>query len=163
MTYEDFLNLFPGKRIPNGDGGFRVSCPVPGHGKGRGDVNPSLSISPGNGSGPLLHCFADCETKDILAAVGQGFPDILPPRDEPRRRKTDARNPAPANVAEVVAIATKPISVAELAKDKGLPVEFVQSLGIKDRHDGVLIPYRMMDGTPAIRRRLRTALSAKWS
>ncbi len=94
MTYEELLSQFPGKRKPNGDGGFLVSCPVPGHGKGRGDLDPSLSISPGNGSGPLLNCFAGCDTGAVLASVGRSFPDILPPRDEPRRRKVDARKPA---------------------------------------------------------------------
>jgi hypothetical protein len=30
------------------DGSFLVSCPVPSHGKGRGDSNPSLRIGDGD-------------------------------------------------------------------------------------------------------------------
>jgi putative DNA primase/helicase len=29
-------------------GGYLCSCPVKGHGKGRGDLRPSLSVSDGN-------------------------------------------------------------------------------------------------------------------
>lgn len=38
------------------DGSYLVSCPVPSHGNGRRDRNPSLRI----GDGPLLTCSARC-------------------------------------------------------------------------------------------------------
>jgi putative DNA primase/helicase len=43
-------------------------CPVKGHGKGRGDLCPSLSISVGRNGRVLLHCFAGCRAEDIFAA-----------------------------------------------------------------------------------------------
>ncbi|MBE0568743.1 MAG: AAA family ATPase [Deltaproteobacteria bacterium] len=66
-----------------GDGRWIASCSAPGHGKGHGDVNPSLSISCGNGSGPLIKCFAGCETEAILKAIGLDWQDILPLRETP--------------------------------------------------------------------------------
>jgi len=48
-----------------GDGGYLVPCPVPSHGKGRGDRNPSLRI--GDGDAVLLvHCFGGCDPRDVL-------------------------------------------------------------------------------------------------
>jgi hypothetical protein len=51
-----------GKRTADG---YLVRCPVPSHGKGRGDSNPSLLVKDGN-TALLVKCFAGCETKDIL-------------------------------------------------------------------------------------------------
>jgi putative DNA primase/helicase len=53
------------------------------------------------------------------------------------------------------------ITVADLARDKALPVEFLSELGMTDVATGVLIPYKMADGSPAARQRRRFALKAK--
>ena len=50
------------------DGGYLVSCPVPGHGKGRGDRNPSLRIADGD-TRLLVHCFGKCDARDVLAEL----------------------------------------------------------------------------------------------
>lgn len=133
-----------------GNGEWVASCPVSGHGKGRGDVNASLSISVNNDGGPRLHCFAGCDRESILSAVGLRWNDIRPPRNAQKRRV-----PAPRPTS------ARPITVADLGHDKSLSEEFLRSLGLEDRIDGVLIPYRLMDGSLAPRQRLRTALSAK--
>jgi hypothetical protein len=46
-------------------GGFLVPCPVPSHGKGRGDRSPSLQISDGERR-LLVHCFSGCDPRDVL-------------------------------------------------------------------------------------------------
>jgi putative DNA primase/helicase len=46
--------------------GWLVCCPCPNHGKGRGDRNPSLTVTDGDGDRLLLRCFAGCEFADIL-------------------------------------------------------------------------------------------------
>jgi Protein of unknown function (DUF3987) len=52
------------------------------------------------------------------------------------------------------------ITLADLATDKGLPVEFLEGLGLHDLPEGdVGIPYRGADGRQVVRR--RTALKAK--
>jgi hypothetical protein len=49
-------------------GGFLCHCPVPSHGKGRGDLRPSLAVS--NGERALIYnCFAGCDPRDIRAAI----------------------------------------------------------------------------------------------
>lgn len=49
--------------------GFVCSCPVSSHGKGRGDINPSLSIAPGTDGQLLLHCYAECDYYDIYQEI----------------------------------------------------------------------------------------------
>jgi hypothetical protein len=54
------------QRLPDGD--YLVCCPVPSHGKGRGDRNPSLRIGDG-ASRLLVHCYAGCDPRDVLDAL----------------------------------------------------------------------------------------------
>jgi putative DNA primase/helicase len=53
------------------------------------------------------------------------------------------------------------ITVDDLAHHKRLSPDFLRSLGLENIPEGVLVPYRLMDGSPAPRDRLRTALVAK--
>lgn len=46
-----------------------VSCPVEGHGRGRGDKNPSLSIAPGLKRPVVFHCHAGCSQTEVLEAL----------------------------------------------------------------------------------------------
>lgn len=64
--------------------GYLCRCPVAGHGKGRGDRSPSLSLSDGK-SGLLVHCFAGCDARDVLAELRRrGLLDDRAPK--PQRR-----------------------------------------------------------------------------
>jgi putative DNA primase/helicase len=57
----------------NGNG-WLVSCPVLSHGNGRGDRNPSLSVSDGDDGRLLLKCFAGCGFNDIMDELrGRGL------------------------------------------------------------------------------------------
>jgi hypothetical protein len=57
------------ERIRPTGGSFKASCPVPGHGKGNGDRNPSLSIAPGNTQPVIFKCQAGCHQDDVKAAL----------------------------------------------------------------------------------------------
>jgi AAA domain len=82
MTFEEIISHFSAEgRKPNGQGGFLVRCPT------HAETKPSLSISPGNGSGPLFKDFGGCETGSILAAVGLDWQDVLPPKEREHTRK----------------------------------------------------------------------------
>lgn len=66
--------------------GWLARCPVPGHGQGRGDRNPSLSLADGDAGRLLVRCFAGCDARDILAELrcrglieGRRDPDWRPP------------------------------------------------------------------------------------
>lgn len=93
---------FPTARsIAQRRGGFETSagrwlmpCPVPSHGQGRGDHNPSCSVRDGDKPGRLLlKCFGGCDTFSVLAAlreagdlgdVSRPISRVLPVRGCPR-------------------------------------------------------------------------------
>jgi len=88
-TLDDILPLLAGVRSI-GPGGWVARCPVPSHGQGRGDRNPSLSVSEGTDGLALVHCFAGCEYADILEALGfsnRGPRPPFPPRPAPTSKR----------------------------------------------------------------------------
>jgi hypothetical protein len=54
-----------GRRTGNG---YLIPCPVPSHGKGKGDRHPSLTIADGD-RGLLVKCHAGCDSLDVLAEL----------------------------------------------------------------------------------------------
>ena len=56
-----------------GHGKYVACCPA------HDDRSPSLSVTEKDGK-TLLHCFAGCETEDVLCAVGLTFADLMPER-----------------------------------------------------------------------------------
>ena len=44
------------------------------------DRTPSLSIAAGDDGRVLLHCWAGCRTRDIVAALGLQWSDLFPAR-----------------------------------------------------------------------------------
>lgn len=56
--------------------GYMALCPA------HEDRTPSLSISDGDGGHVLLHCFAGCNTADVLAAKGLTMADLMPSQPE---------------------------------------------------------------------------------
>ena len=47
------------------DGSYLVCCPVPSHGRGRGDHNPSLRLTDGD-TRLLVHCYSGCDRLAVL-------------------------------------------------------------------------------------------------
>ncbi len=56
---------------PAGDGRWIARCPA------HRDDRPSLSVARGRDGDCLLHCFAGCDTSDVLAALGLRWRDLL--------------------------------------------------------------------------------------
>jgi RecA-family ATPase len=46
-----------------------ASCPLPTHGQGHGDKNPSLSISDGEDGKPLFKCHSGCDQHQLFHAI----------------------------------------------------------------------------------------------
>lgn len=53
--------------------GWVARCPVPGHGKGKGDKTPSLTITDSHGKA-LFHCKAGCTQGDVIDALKSRLP-----------------------------------------------------------------------------------------
>ena len=62
--------------------GYMACCPVPTHGKGRGDRNPSLSIGMSGEGQVLLRCHGGCSLDAILAAIELTQADLHPSKDQ---------------------------------------------------------------------------------
>ena len=89
MTAADVARQAGGKRC--GFDGYVCHCPVEGHGKGRGDINPSLSVRDGKNRRVILKCFAGCDWRDVRdAAVARGW------IDDGRRLALNLRSRLPA-------------------------------------------------------------------
>ncbi len=65
MRAKEVAGVLGGRRSRRG---WIVRCPVPGHGKGRGDRNPSLSVSE-DGGRLLVHCHAGCPQEAVIRAL----------------------------------------------------------------------------------------------
>lgn len=91
MNVEAVLSRFSNVQ-KQGPGQYSASCPVPGHGRGRGDKNPSLQISKGAGGETLINCLSGCSTQAVVAAIGLEMSDLFPSHSKrrgTRGRKTD--------------------------------------------------------------------------
>jgi hypothetical protein len=75
-------------RVRPAGGQYLASCPVPGHGKGNGDRNPSLTVDRGEQVAVIFSCKAGCDQRDIRAALearGVDWSLVSRPRDGERR------------------------------------------------------------------------------
>ena len=117
--------------------GYKARCPA------HDDQAPSLTITVGQDNRILVHCFAGCSAEDIVAALGSTLADLFP-------RSSPSSFDAPR----------RPLTVAELADAKALPVEFLHRLGLTDSATGVGIPYRDATGQ-IIATKQRTNVVAK--
>lgn len=136
MTGEEFLSRLESVKPVHG-GGWVARCPA------HDDRNPSLSVSE-RGEKILLKCHAGCDVRSIVDALGLTTSDLF------------ADSLPNANSADGL---QKPLTMAELAASKKLPVEFLKRFGLKDTNQGVLIPYPLVDGAPAPRQRVRSHLA----
>ena len=57
-----------------GNGKYVACCPA------HDDKSPSLVIKDCDDGKVLIHCFAGCETADVLSTVGLTFADLMPER-----------------------------------------------------------------------------------
>ena len=73
MTIDALLNRLDGIR-ETGHGKYVARCPA------HDDKSPSLAIKDCGDGRVLLHCFAGCETEDVLNAIGLTFSDVMPER-----------------------------------------------------------------------------------
>ena len=68
------------KKVGNG---YLASCPVPHHGQGNGDKNPSLSVTDGEDGNILFKCHGGCDQHTVFNAIKEmGLLPQLPDRPE---------------------------------------------------------------------------------
>lgn len=125
--------------------GWLGRCPVPGHGKGKGDVNPSLSITEAPDGRVLLRCHAGCPTDAVVKALGIEWTDLFS-RQEPEPQGHSSNGKARGG-----------LTVRALAEAKRLPLWLLEKY-CEDLPGGVRFIYRGEDGRPLPVTRIRLAL-----
>lgn len=95
--------------------GYVAKCPA------HQDRSPSLSIEDRDGR-ILLHCFAGCETWDVLLSMGLRFSDVMPERVGEFR---SGRGPAVSAADVMRALAAESAVIAICASDiaEGKPLD----------------------------------------
>jgi len=73
MAIDSLLSDLDGVR-ETGHKKYVARCPA------HEDRSPSLAIKDCGDGRVLIHCFAGCETEDVLSAVGLTFADLMPER-----------------------------------------------------------------------------------
>ena len=144
VTYDEILRLLKNVKR-NGD---RATARCPAH----EDHDNSLSITKGDDGKILTNCFAGCTVDDICGAIGIEVKELFPQKEPPRKKKP--KEPE------------KPLTVEELAKAKGLPVEWLREQGVENFPDGsgVAIGYFDEGGSQHARIRKRTSMGkGGWS
>ena len=71
MSIDVLLSRLNGVR-ENGADKYMARCPA------HEDRSPSLAVKECDDGRVLIHCFAGCETQDVLDAVGLTFGDLMP-------------------------------------------------------------------------------------
>jgi len=128
---------------PSGPGKWMARCPA------HEDTDASLSIREGDDGRVLLSCMAGCKTIVVLDRLGLKYSDLFPPREKkPPKKQRAARLPPDC-------------TVVDLAARKGLPPGEIAGWGVSDMNGGgIKITYRLEDGAPTPRQRLRYRMSA---
>ncbi len=92
---------------PTQDGQWMALCPA------HDDHKPSLSIGEGDYGRALIHCFAGCLNKDVVAALALKLADLYPPASRRGVPKRLRQGPKPAPTPEA--------AVADLIRKWGQP------------------------------------------
>jgi hypothetical protein len=66
------------EKVKGRNGSWTARCPA------HDDKGPSLAVRQADDGRVLLHCFAGCETANVVGAVGLSMTDLFPP-DEKRK------------------------------------------------------------------------------
>ena len=116
MSIETLLSCLDGIR-ETAHGKYVARCPA------HDDKSPSLAIKDCGDGRILLHCFAGCETEDVLCAVGLTFSDLMPDRigsehiHKPLHTRFDARQVLEGIAHEVMVVVLIADRYSHLAAD----------------------------------------------
>lgn len=132
--------------------GYRASCPVPDHGQGRGDRNPSLSVDADKDGDVLLKCFAGCGNDAIVSSIGLTLADLFEDRNGHHAHR------------ESEPVGQPPCTLDGYAAYVRLPVEFLKDEGLTQTtyagRPAVSMPYRDETGKLLLTR-FRVSLTGK--
>ncbi len=137
---DDMLNRLDRVK-ETGKGQFIARCPA------HDDRSPSLAIKDHDDGRVLIHCFAGCETEDVLTAIGMTFSNIMPERIGTEHRYKPIR----FNARQVLECVSHEVTVVCLLAEK---IECDKSLTDSDNERLTLAARRIntaLDSAPPLR------------
>ena len=72
-------------KVKGRNGSWTARCPA------HADKGPSLAVRENEDGRILLHCFAGCETANVLGALGMDMSDLFPPDDKRREYPVEGK------------------------------------------------------------------------
>ena len=117
MNIDTLISRLDGVK-ETGHGKYIARCPA------HDDRSPSLAVKDGDGGRVILHCFAGCETEDVLNAIGLTFADVMPERIgaehsyKPLKPRFDARQVLECISHEVMVVCILAERFADIASEK---------------------------------------------
>jgi hypothetical protein len=156
MTIGEFLDVLP--RVKRSGDGWKARCP------NHEDRTPSLSVGEGDDGRILVQCHAGCSVEEVVHALGLELSDLFTdtPRDSPATVQHASGKPhssTDSTAAGETVAALQPdqeglqalgCTLDAYAEAKGLPPDFLRSLGVADTKYAELqalrMPYVSADG-----------------
>jgi hypothetical protein len=115
---------------------YKALCPA------HQDHSPSLSTKEGEDGRVLLHCFAGCDPKDVVAALGLKMKDLFPAKQTGKKGDLREGVSNPPDMPETLK-PSQGLTLAQYSEAKKLPLDFLKAQGLTDMYD--------RDGVPAVR------------
>ena len=119
------------------NGSWTARCPA------HADKGPSLAVRETDDGRILVHCFAGCETANVLGAVGLDMTDLFPP-DEKRKDYPAAGKPSlkPAfyasDLMRIIAFEALVVQIVAFDIANGKPLS-------QETQDRMLVAYQRID------------------
>ena len=111
MSIEKLLSRVDGVRT-TGQGKYVACCPS------HEDQSPSLAITEATDGKILIHCFAGCETEDVITAVGLRFSDLYPEPLNGEYSRKPIRGQARFDARQVLECIAHEVMVVAVIADK---------------------------------------------
>jgi hypothetical protein len=109
--------------------GWLVSCPLPNHGKGNRDANPSVSLNETADGTALIDCKAGCDTEAVVSGLGLRMRNLFIDDAAPTTSGRGKVLSTPQRTTATV----QPCTLENYADAKGLPVGFLQRQGLRNQ------------------------------
>jgi hypothetical protein len=118
-------------KVKGKNGSWTARCPA------HNDKGPSLAIREASDGRVLLHCFAGCETLNVVQALGMDMSDLFPPDEKRRDYPVEGKpkiKPAfyASDLMRIIAFEALVVSICahDLRKGKALPNEDYERLKV---------------------------------
>ena len=105
-------------RVKGRNGSWTACCPA------HDDKGPSLAVTEREDGRILMHCFAGCNTADVLGAIGMDMNDLFPPKEKSFDAARPAIKPAffASDLMRIIHLESLVVQIVAFDIAKGKPV-----------------------------------------